>query len=175
MNAFSWARHSAATILTELDTDIRKRVIMASAVFPKTSNISVEEAAVLVEYDGSAAGFSEAVEQVRRHPELIALGSQLSVLEVLDAIKEGVIFLDLSLDHVDHVIIQRTGRHILRMTREGKPGTRSLFIELNDIRIRASEYLHQAKAHAADVVFSTMWGLAAAAVFISVVNFFRIR
>lgn len=60
--------------------------------------------------------------------------------------------LDLGLDAVDGVVIQRIGKRLLFIKREGGHplSGRTLLLELNDVRARTADALRDAKAGAAD-------------------------
>ena len=160
---------TTTSVLQGLDRECRSRVLLASAVFPRSTNIQ-DEAVIQETYDGSVLGFSETVDHLRRDTELKALGAHIAVLEVLEVMQ--TMFLDLNLDQVDFVVIQRLGRHVLRLNREGSSGEgRCLVIELNDVRARSSEYILQ--SHSSEVIIPTIIGVVAALAVIGVSTLFR--
>jgi hypothetical protein len=143
--------------LLNLDTEIRRRVIVASAVYPRTENLG-DDAIVTDEYDGTPYDMTSAVERLSNGLHLKALGVQQSIISLLREMVEGTTFLDLGLDTVDSIVIQRVGRHIVCLKRktpaEGKPGEpasgRSLFIELNDVCKNTMSFFRDVRREAAD-------------------------
>ena len=150
---FQTVRAGTLQVLAGLDEELRKQVVLGAAVFPRSANLT-DVALVSGSYDGTAVDFALTAKMLSSDIELKALGTHLAVKEVLDVMKEGTTFLDLGLDVVDFIVIQRIGRHILRITRTFRPGEsasgRALFLELNDIRARTSELLRNFKAQGAD-------------------------
>jgi hypothetical protein len=103
--------------------------------------------------------------------ELRALGVDSEVREVLDVLATPEVFDKLFLDSVDAVILQRLGRHLVRIGCNapiGVSGGRSLSLELKDVHSRANAMLSMAKAaKAADHTIAYVWGgVALAAAFV---------
>ena len=155
-------RATTLSVLSGLDSWARSRVVQASCAYPRMSSIGAEIAHVTIEYDGTACDFARAVEELRRNSELRALGTHLAVREVLEVMCDGTQYLDLGLDAVDAIVIQRVGRHLVRITRSGSAAPlsgRALFLELNDVRQRSADAIRDARVSATDHGFAIAVGL----------------
>jgi hypothetical protein len=156
-------RDEVLDALHGMDAAVQAAVVQASAVFFRTDSVGEEVAIVTAEYDGTPAGFGAAVKTLERDPTLLALGTHLHVNDVLRNMNSGSMFLDLALDSVDGIVLQRIGRHIVRINRRGGTAAsvgRTLFIELNDWRQRAADVVRSLKGTAADhtIAFLTAIG-----------------
>ena len=152
MGYFLGAHTKTFTVLSGLEAGVRCTVILMSSVYLLTESVGGETSHVTCSYDGSAMDFVRVAQALRNHPELRALGTNYAVREVLDCMCEGTMHLDLGLDTVDAVVIQRIGRRLLCIKREGGDplSGRTLFLELNDVRARTADAIRDAKAGAAD-------------------------
>jgi hypothetical protein len=118
-------------------------IVQASAVYPCTDSLGNEEPLVSARYNGTAQEFAIAVKTLVRNPNARALlgGVHLTVNRVLSVMVLNTAFLDLGLDTVDAVVLQRIGGHIVRIQRDGGARScgRTLVVDVNDVRKRASE------------------------------------
>ena len=153
LSLFKQTHADALNGLQRLDAETRRQVVLDSSVFPRSESIRDEAALVELDYDGTAQGFSNAIDRANKNMELKALGTHLAIKELLDTMRDGTTFLDLGLDMADFIVIQRLGRHILRIKRNSDNETKSgraLFIELNDVRARAADIVKITKYQAVD-------------------------
>jgi hypothetical protein len=156
------AHGRAADVLTQLDAAVQQTIILASCVFPRTTNLD-DRPVARVDYGGTLDGFVAAVAKVRRNPELKALGTSVTLLQVMCIMSKSDTFDALLMDMVDAVVFQSAGRHILRMNNTAVPtdvSGRSVFLELSDVRLRASMMVHERKARAVDYTVHLIYGVA---------------
>ena len=148
LNGAAYARDA----LAQLEMVVQQRIVLQCCVFPRTESLT-DDAAVHVDYDGTIEGFRAAISKATRHVELGALGTANTISEVLEIMARPEVFEALYLDSTDAVVFQRMGKHVLRMknTRGTGPSGRSVFLELSDVRIRATMELQALKAQAFDV------------------------
>lgn len=90
--------------------------VLAAAVSPRTDELGDAAALVNAEYDGTLPGLRAAVETLETNAFLAAL-SNSSIYQVLRSLTNGEVFLDLSLDAVDAIIVERVGKRIVRIDR----------------------------------------------------------
>jgi hypothetical protein len=131
------------SVLQRLDTGSRKRVLELC--------IQRETSAVLASYDGTYPSLlTAAVTGLQRR----ATGVQPVVTDILEVLCYGELFAELGLHDMDAIVVQRMGRHIVRIdnTKEDRPASGcTVFIEVNDVRLRAKNLLTATlKANATD-------------------------
>ena len=136
----------AAATLRNLKSTVKRQVILASAVFPKTSSLA-GDALVTQKYDGSRDSFVQALGNAARNLELRALVTHTLITEILELMADPYLFTDMNLDVVDTLIIQRVGQYIVRINRQGTKSGWSAFLELNDIRQRAADVARIGSEH----------------------------
>ena len=129
-------------ILHDLDAKVRQQVVLASTAFPKTETINNFNLTVEQRYDSTVSSFKRAVHAVRHDACLKSLPTYTTIVETLETLLEGPLFLDLNLDQVDAVIIQRLGRVVLRLTNtntNNRESRRVLLLELTEVQSRAAD------------------------------------
>ena len=131
--------------------------------YPRTDSVAddIDKTEVTLTYNGTAADLrrtGDALAGLAGFP-LKALGTKDAIVTVVKLLAEEDIFKQLGLECVDAIVIQRMGKHVLRINRiAGEAGTpsspvpvgaykRCAFLELNDIRARALDAANAAKSH----------------------------
>lgn len=156
MDYFLGACKRPWAVLAGVDASTQSTILLSSCLHLNTETGTGEPPTyVLCTYDGTATGFARTVQSLRDHPELRGLVTHDAILEVLECML--TMQLDLSLDLVDGVVIQRIGRQLLCIRREGgQPlsGT-TLYLDLNDVRARTADALCKAGAAGHGVAFLT--------------------
>lgn len=139
--------------------------MLQGCVFPRTGSLT-DEASVNLEYDGSAEGLCAATAKAARHVELRALCAAKTITGVLEIMLHPEVFEALYLDSADAVVLQLTGKHVLRIknTRSSGPSGRSVLLEISGVRIRATMELQAFKAQVFDVTVPFAFGLLAVGV-----------
>ncbi len=148
-----WKRdRNVIEAVRDMDQSVKAAILESSAVFFTSDSVAqgVQDAVITAEYDGTIAGFESAAWRIRRDPIMETLGTPGYV--ILGTLTTGTVFLDLTLDYVDAVVLQRVGRHIVHINRTNRtnrrpttPGVlatrvaRTLVIDLADWRKRATE------------------------------------
>lgn len=171
--------HSAVKMFRDLNYGWKREVLIACAFYPRTYQSLKEDADCEVTYSGDVQSFKVQCEVVSKNIHLRALGSVSAVKDVLDAITApgSTLFDDLCLDVVDSFVVQRVGRPIVRFTREKSEKEKeavknkkskedlgvSLFLEINEVRQRAStvaQYAERVGVNVSQYLPYLGWGFA---------------
>lgn len=128
-----------------------------SAVFPRTMSLLKEDAEFAGNFDGTEAGFSKAISDAKSSIELRALGVHLTAADILDTLSRN--FKELRLDLCDTIILQQAGSQVIRITNDSrKPSekSRSLFLEVSDVRFRAFYAADHMNSQSVDIIIGTV-------------------
>lgn len=146
-----------------LSPSLKYAVLSASAVYPKSSSLSSKDVPACRASYSDVRGFRAACDEAKRNINVKALGAHVMLAAVLDAIcppfseakgevADSSVFEDLGLDAVDALVIHRFGRLVVHLERTGgerNQDSRTLFIELNDVRQRSADIVKFYAAEAA--------------------------
>lgn len=145
------------SIIDDLNSTQRDSSVVMSAVFPRTASLAKDEPEFAATFDGTEAGFHKAASDAKNSIEVRALGVHLTASDILDTLTRN--FKELRLDVCDMVVIQQAGSQIIRITNGSRTPTdksRSLFLEVNDVRFRAFYAADHLKSHSVDLVIGTI-------------------
>jgi hypothetical protein len=137
------------------------------ACFPKTDGFEQETPVVSSLFHGTFPSFITAAASVCSSTQLRATGAELLVKDILGVFCDGELFAELGLYDVDAIVVQRMGRHIVRIEnmKEDRPHRGcTVFIEMNDVRARAKDLLTTLKANSAEYTTASFMATAVAGV-----------
>ena len=163
--------------LQELDKTIRLEIIESACVYPRTVNMKeANQPAMLELIYSDLSSFGIAVKEANGDVHIRRLGYSLSIPTILGCLVD--LYDTLLLDKVDSVLIHQGGTTVVRfsnLTRkidgrsEGdwKDGGCSLFLAINDVRMKSAHAVTRTKVAAFDS--TSLWvGCAIGAIAVAV-------